>query len=137
MSTRPWQHVLESISGYLLLGQKLLMRKKEFAEAWNFGPEKDGNQTVKTVLIKLSQNWEGLHWHETDKAQPYEANFLYIDSSKARNKLGWQTVWNFDTNLEKTSEWYRELMLNNNVISRQQLTAYLNAAADVKCEWIK
>jgi CDP-glucose 4,6-dehydratase len=137
-ATRPWQHVLESLSGYLLLGQKLLTADKAFAEAWNFGPEPDGNRTVAELLDKLHLQWETIRWHVTDQPQPHhEANLLYLDSAKARSKLGWQSVWSIDATLEKTAEWYRAWLINKDVISRQQLAAYVEAAAKAKIEWAK
>lgn len=135
LATRPWQHVLETLSGYLMLGQKLQTGNVEFSEAWNFGPPPEGNLTVSEVLVKLGQQWERMRWHTTDQRQPHESNLLYLDSSKARNKLGWQPVWNIDTTLQKTTEWYRAWLVNQEVISRQQLGAYIDAAAQAKNEW--
>jgi CDP-glucose 4,6-dehydratase len=136
-ATRPWQHVLESLSGYLLLGQKLLSGEKSCAEAWNFGPEREGNRSVSEVLIKLKDHWETLRWHATDQPQPHEANLLYLDSAKARSKLDWQPVWNLDTTLEKTAEWYRAWLVDKAIISRRQLADYLESAADAGIEWAK
>jgi CDP-glucose 4,6-dehydratase len=76
-----------------------------------------------------------MRWHTTDQPQPHESNLLYLDSSKARNKLGWQPVWNIDTTLQKTTEWYRAWLVNQEVISRQQLGAYIDAAVHAKNEW--
>ncbi len=135
LATRPWQHVLESLSGYLMLGQKLQTGNMEFAEAWNFGPPLEDNRTVSEVLIKMGQKCESMRWHTTDQPQPHESNLLYLDSSKARNKLGWQPVWNIDTTLQKTTEWYRAWLVNQEVISRQQLGAYIDAAVHAKNEW--
>jgi CDP-glucose 4,6-dehydratase len=136
-ATRPWQHVLESLSGYLLLGQKLLSGDQSCAEAWNFGPEREGNRSVSEVLTKLKRQWEALSWHVTEQPQPHETNLLYLDSAKARNKLGWQPVWNFDVTLEKTAEWYRAWLLNRDIISRRQLADYLAAATDTGIGWTK
>ena len=86
-STRPWQHVLESLSGYLVLGQKLLEGHHKCADAWNFGPERDGNRTVADVLTRLSAHWPELAWHVTGQIQPHEAKLLCLDSSKAREEL--------------------------------------------------
>lgn len=136
-ATRPWQHVLESLSGYLLLGQKLLMGEKTRAEAWNFGPEPEGNRTVTEVLGKLSRHWKDIRWHLTDSTHPHEAKVLYLDSTKARNLLGWQPVWNIDITLEKTADWYRAWLEHNEVISRQQLADYLAAAVKSNIEWTR
>lgn len=136
-ATRPWQHVLESLSGYLLLGQRLLQGDKAYAEAWNFGPEPEGNRTVSEVLDKLNSHWSSLRWHVTEKPQPHEATLLYLDSAKARSKLHWQPVWNFDTALEKTAGWYRAWLESGKVTSREQLVDYITAAAQTGVEWAR
>ena len=136
-ATRPWQHVLESLSGYLLLGQKLLKGEKTCAEAWNFGPEPEGNRTVTEVLSKLSRHWTDVRWHLTDSPQPHEANLLYLDSAKARNQLRWRPVWNIDATLEKTADWYRAWLEYSEVISRQQLADYVAAAVKSNIEWAR
>ena len=135
LATRPWQHVLESLSGYLLLGQRLLQGDKTYAEAWNFGPEPEGNRTVSDVLGKLNAHWPSLRWHVTDKPHPHEATLLYLDSAKARGKLHWQPVWNFDAALIKSADWYRAWLEAGNVVSRQQLADYIMAAAQAHIEW--
>ncbi|MCX7628594.1 MAG: CDP-glucose 4,6-dehydratase [Methylophilaceae bacterium] len=136
-ATRPWQHVLESLSGYLLLGQKLLMGDKSFAEAWNFGPEPEGNRTVAEVLDKLQSQWQHLRWHVNEKPQPHEATLLYLDSAKARSRLRWQPVWGIDTALAKTAEWYRAWLESGQVISRQQLADYVATAIQADIPWAK
>ncbi len=137
ISTRPWQHVLESLSGYLLLGQRLLEGDETFAEAWNFGPEPEGNRTVAEVLGKLNQHWGSIRWHITDKPQPHEASLLYLDSSKAHSKLHWQPVWSIDTTLAKTADWYQTWLEDKQTISHQQLTDYISAAKQAKTEWTR
>ncbi len=134
-ATRPWQHVLESLSGYLLLGQSLLTGNPAFAEAWNLGPEPEGNRTVSDVLGKLSRHWETLRWHVTDQPQPHEATLLYLDSAKARTLLRWQPVWNIDATLARTAEWYRVWLKGEAVISRRQLADYMANAAQAHSEW--
>jgi CDP-glucose 4,6-dehydratase len=134
-ATRPWQHVLESLSGYLLLGQRLLERQPGFAEAWNFGPDESGNQTVSTVLSKLNQNWSGLRWHVTGTPQPHEAGLLQLDSTKARTLLEWTPVWGLDEGLKRTADWYRRYLENGEVYSRQQLADYVDAAQAKRIGW--
>ncbi|MEO5327904.1 MAG: CDP-glucose 4,6-dehydratase [Magnetococcus sp. THC-1_WYH] len=136
-ATRPWQHVLDSLSGYLLLGQMLLMGDKTFAEAWNFGPGPEGNRTVSEVLKKINHQWENMRWHVTEEPQPHEANLLYLDSAKAHSKLGWQPVWKIDVTLKKTADWYRAWLQTRQIISRQQLADYIACAAQAKLEWAK
>lgn len=125
-STRPWQHVLESLRGYLALGVRLLERERRFAEAWNFGPGPDDNCTVSEILGKLRGQWDSLRWHVTEHPQPHEATLLYLDSAKARNRLSWHPIWKVDTALVKTAEWYRSWLEAGKVISREQLLSYVD-----------
>ena len=134
-ATRPWQHVLESLSGYLLLGQRLLQRQPGFAEAWNFGPDESGNQTVSTVLSKLNQNWSGLRWHFTGTPQPHEAGLLQLDSTKARTLLEWTPVWGLDEGVKRTADWYRLYLEKGEVCTRQQLADYADAAVAKRISW--
>ena len=134
-ATRPWQHVLESLSGYLLLGQRLLQRDTEFAEAWNFGPDESGNQTVSAVLSKLNQHWDGLRWHVTGTPQPHEAGLLQLDSTKARTLLEWLPVWGLEEGLKRTADWYRLYLEKGEVSTGSQLADYVNAAAAKRLSW--
>jgi len=134
-ATRPWQHVLESLSGYLLLGQRLLERQPGFAEAWNFGPDESGNQPVSAVLSKLTQSWGELRWHVTGAPQPHEAGLLQLDSTKARALLQWLPVWGLDEGLRQTANWYRAYGEKGEVISRQQLADYVAAARAKNIGW--
>jgi CDP-glucose 4,6-dehydratase len=108
-ATRPWQHVLESLHGYLLLGAALLEQGAQHAEAFNFGPDVPDNVSVGALLERLQRHWPELHWEveAADGAAPHEANFLYLDSSKARRQLGWMPNWDLAACLEHTAEWYR------------------------------
>jgi CDP-glucose 4,6-dehydratase len=134
-ATRPWQHVLESLAGYLLLGQKLLEGRPEFATAWNFGPDSGDNRSVEDVLSRLRRHWPALAWHVTPQAQPHEATLLYLDSSKARQQLGWKPVWALDDCLAATAGWYRPWLEQQQVTSRAQLAAYIAAARAAGLAW--
>ena len=136
-ATRPWQHVLESLSGYLLLGQRLLEHKDFFADAWNFGPDDAGNQTVATVLSMLAENWSGLHWYLANTPHPHEASLLKLDSSKARALLDWRPVWNLEESIRQTAKWYRRYLENGEIISRQQLAEYIQLAETRNISWAK
>lgn len=135
-ATRPWQHVLESITGYLLLGQQLLQGQQEFAQAWNFGPELDGNCTVAEVLTRLQRQWPELRWQVTDQPQPHEANLLYLDSAKARSQLHWRPIWPLDQALAATAAWYRAWLADGQVESRRQIADYVEAAHQVQASWV-
>ncbi len=123
-STRPWQHVLEPLAGYLLLGQRLLEGQSEFADAWNFGPSEEANQRVLEVVEGLQRYWPELAWHQSNTQQPHEATYLHLDSTKARRLLGWRPKWNLPKSLEITASWYREYRSAGAVLSHQQLEDY-------------
>lgn len=135
-ATRPWQHVLESLSGYLLLGKKLIEGNNKFSGAWNFGPERNGNRTVAEVLNRLQNYLPEMQWHQTSVQQPHEANLLYLDSTKAYSQLGWEPVWNLDTTLEKTADWYRTFQSSQKTISGEQLAEYVEAAQNAQVGWV-
>ncbi len=134
-ATRPWQHVLESLSGYLALGQQLLAGRAEFADAFNFGPDPEGNRTVASVLSGLQVHWSELNWHTTQQVQPHEANLLYLDSSKAKQQLGWRSVWTLDQTLAATAGWYRQFLQNGIASSHAQLADYVTAARAAGLAW--
>ena len=107
-SVRPWQHVLEPLSGYLMLLKALWENGPKYSEAWNFGPEDDDAQPVGDVLRKMSQFWgTDAVWQHDGENQPHEAVFLKLDISKAKQKLGWRPRWNLDKALENTVAWHK------------------------------
>ncbi len=134
-ATRPWQHVLESLSGYLLLGQKLLNQQPFFADAWNFGPDELGNQTVANILSSISEVWGKLHWHVSDVGHPHEASLLHLDSTKARTLLNWRPVWGLEDGLKETVRWYQIFLEKGEVVSRQQLAEYVMLAKTKNISW--
>lgn len=134
-ATRPWQHVLESLSGYLCLGQKLIEGKSEFSQAWNFGPDTSGDRSVSEVLSRLKAAWPVFDWKVTDKQRPHEATQLRLDSSKARQRLDWRPVWSFEEALDATAKWYQAYIENRLVISLNQLHAYTAAAKQAGLAW--
>lgn len=134
-ATRPWQHVLECLSGYLILGQQLLQGNAAIAEAWNFGPDREGNRQVRQVLTELKNNWPNVDWNCSDVPQPHEAQLLHLDSGKAREKLSWHPVWTFDEGVAATAEWYRAWLDHKEVISIKQLNAYLKLAEERGLSW--
>lgn len=136
-ATRPWQHVLESLSGYLLLGQRLYEGRKEYAEAWNFGPESEGNRTVSDVLEGMKAEWPATAWHVTQQRQLHEATLLQLDCTKARQRLAWRPVWSFDRALKATAAWYRRQMESGEVVSRQQIERYSEDARAARMVWCR
>ena len=104
---RPWQHVLEPLSGYLLLAQKMWEEPNKYCEAWNFGPYEKDIATVKEIVKKVINLWgKGKYEVESD-TQFHEAGLLRLDISKAMIKLGWLPKWDLDTALERTVKWYK------------------------------
>ena len=136
-ATRPWQHVLESLSGYLLLGQRLLDRTPDVQQPWNFGPEAEGNQPVRAVMERIASLWPDMHWHVANDASVHEARLLYLDSGKARTGLQWHPVWNIDAALVATVAWYRSYLDNGVAISELQLDQYGQAARDAGLAWCR
>lgn len=106
-STRPWQHVLEPLSGYLVLAQKLYEEPKNFAEAWNFGPFEDDAKPVDWILNRMVQQWPNSSWSLDDNAHPHEAGYLKLDISKAKSRLGWNPVWRLEQTLARIVNWHR------------------------------
>ena len=133
---RPWQHVLEPLSGYLLLGQGLLEKKKEFAEAWNFGPSDRSSITVLEVVEKMKRAWGRVDFNiETNPNSLHEASLLRLDSSKALMKLKWRNVWGVENAFEKTMNWYKNFYEKGFVLSENDITDYINDAKSMSAEW--
>ena len=111
-ATRPWQHVLDCLSGYLTVACRLLEGDATAAEAYNFGPDQSDNVTVASLLDTLKMHWPQLSWtQDTLRAQqPYEAAYLYLDSSRARQALRWSPRWPLRVAAEKTALWYRSVI---------------------------
>lgn len=105
-AVRPWQHVLEPLSGYLLLAEKLYTEGGAFAEAWNFGPNDDDAKPVSWIVEQLCARAPGAKWQTENAQQLHEAGLLKLDSSKAKAKLGWAPRWNLEVALSKTIEWH-------------------------------
>lgn len=133
-ATRPWQHVLEPLSGYLALGQQLLIGRKEFADGWNFGPHKDNNLSVLELVKEAQKNWNEINYRIDKDRHPHEAEFLMLDSSKALKLLQWEPVWNFAKTVEKTIIWYKEFYENNKIITEENINSYIK---DAKAKFVK
>ncbi|MBI4650200.1 CDP-glucose 4,6-dehydratase [Candidatus Desantisbacteria bacterium] len=137
-ATRPWQYVLEPLSGYLLLGQKLLEGKKEFSDAWNFGPKDENNVKVETLVKNFKKHWNKIDYKiKINKNNPHEAGFLKLDWSKALLKMKWMPNWDFNKTIEMTVKWYKEFYENKKIISLYTLNEYIKDAESKNLEWIK
>ncbi|HEY6871441.1 MAG TPA: CDP-glucose 4,6-dehydratase [Geobacteraceae bacterium] len=107
-AVRPWQHVLEPLSGYLLLAQRLLEDGACCAQGWNFGPHDDDARPVAWIVQKMCAAWGGDAAYEIDRGEhPHEAHYLKLDCSKARMELGWRAGWGLEKALDSIIEWTR------------------------------
>ena len=106
-ATRPWQHVLEPLSGYLALAEYLFNSGQAGAQGWNFGPGEEDAKPVHWLLERLTAGLPGTSWHHLGGEHLHEAGYLKLDSSKARNVLGWHPRWMLGGALQKTVEWHQ------------------------------
>ncbi len=126
-AVRPWQHVLDPLSGYLALGAELLIGKAHLAQPFNFGPATDAVKTVEEVLGAMQQHWPAIapQFPKLEN-QPHEATLLSVDSSNANRLLQWQPRWNVAQAIEKTANWYRSFYESGAVMTERQLEDYYN-----------
>ena len=121
LSTRPWQHVLEPLSGYLVLAQELFLNGDNFAEGWNFGPKDEDCKPVSWILDQMVKSWgNNASWIIDKKINPHEAVFLKLDCSKASNRLKWNPKWNLQLTLKSIVNWH-QLYINGGDVKKQCL----------------
>jgi CDP-glucose 4,6-dehydratase len=127
-ATRPWQHVLEPLSGYLLLGTKLLQGQEAFTGAWNFGPEKKSIVPVYQVVDLVIRNWGSGRWVTApDSGDLHEATLLSLDISKAKTRLKWRPKWDINRAVHETVRWYRAVDKKNAYqLCAEQIAEYMN-----------
>ena len=147
-STRPWQHVLEPLSGYLLLGQALSIGKIGSGNAFNFGPKSDQIKTVAELLDSLSKNWD-MNINQSDLIKinksfegiTHEAGLLKLNCDKVLSKINWKPVLEFEETIRFTSNWYREYYLEKNIdmfnYSLKQIELYVELANKRNLNWAK
>jgi CDP-glucose 4,6-dehydratase len=145
-ATRPWQHVLEPLSGYLALGASLDQAKRQqdlprlarLTGAFNFGPPLDSNRPVRSLVAEILRHWPGSWTDQPDVGAVHEANLLNLATDKAHHLLGWHAVWDFGTTLAKTVRWYRQHHdhpVTAGEITRQQIQLYCQQAAQRGLGW--
>jgi len=145
-ATRPWQHVVEPLSGYLLLGQRIYTdmnnaKNKTLCTAYNFGPGIESNQSVESLVSEVCRHWPGKWKIQSDSNEPHEAGLLSLNTDKAWHYLGWRPVWDFETTVKETVRWYREIVetqpdVEKTVeITRKQILAYYQQAKRKKIKW--
>lgn len=127
---RPWQHVLEPLSGYVLLAEHLLREPQAYAQAWNFGPAEGDVKPVQWIVERLVATWgEGARWLLDDQLHPHEATYLNLDASLAAARLGWRPRWRLEQALDATVEWHRALRDGQDMraLSLTQIQRYLTS----------
>lgn len=135
-ATRPWQHVLEPLSGYLCLGRRLLAGEQSFADAWNFGPGDNSSVSVEEIVAEVQRHWPDFT-HEVihHPHAAHEARLLRLDCSKARDLLGWKGIWDCSTAVEKTINWYKSYYHSGKVSSSDDLRTYIDDARRAGVTW--
>lgn len=126
-ATRPWQHVLEPLSGYLTLAVKLFSQGPKYAEAWNFGPNEDDAQNVEWITKTICKLWgDGASYSIDTNSHPHEANYLKLDCSKAKAELGWVPKWNIERALSSIVNWNKAYLDNEDIsdVMAQQIKDY-------------
>lgn len=129
LATRPWQHVLEPLSGYLILAQNLYNEGSEFAEGWNFGPKDEDCKSVSWILDQMVAKWgNGAAWQVDEHNNPHEAGYLKLDCSKASKKLHWQPKWNLEFSLDAIVNWHQDWLSGKNIKEQclREIKAYQN-----------
>jgi len=141
-SIRPWQHVLEPVSGTLCLARKMIDGPNEFAEAWNIGPKSTNNiTTVKKLVSTIINEWGEGSWEDISKKndQIHEANFLSLDSTKAMSRLDWKPIYSINEAISKTISWYnvyynkKQDMLSFTI---SQIEDYIKKASQIGVGWV-
>jgi CDP-glucose 4,6-dehydratase len=126
-AVRPWQHVLDPLCGYLTLAEKLCQDPERFSESWNLGPDESETLSVSEVLRRLTELWgPGISWRLDDGAHPHEAQYLKLDCTKAKTRLGWEPRWNLNSALRATVQWYKAHQSNQDLraLTEEQIHLY-------------
>lgn len=129
LSIRPWQHVLEPLSGYILLAEKLFTHGPAFNGPWNFGPNANDEQPVQWIVETLAKKWNGeRQWHTTLPEGPHEAKYLKLDCTKTKKKLLWKPKWNLEETLDHIVQWQQSYLLQENVrqLCLNEINEHLN-----------
>lgn len=127
LATRPWQHVLEPLSGYLVLAENLYLYGNDYAEAWNFGPKDESCKPVEWILDKMVANWgNDSRWELDESNNPHEAGYLKLDCSKAASELKWTPKWNLEHTLNLIVNWHQDWKSekNMNTVCLKEIASY-------------
>jgi CDP-glucose 4,6-dehydratase len=148
VATRPWQHVLEPLSGYLWLGAALAAPQASgfkfppstYASAFNFGPALASNRTVAELVQEILKNWPGQWEDKSDPHAPHEAKLLNLATDKAHHFLGWSPAWPFGETIARTVAWYRDAAAPStdiHALTTGQITAYTESARTAGLAWAR
>lgn len=141
LATRPWQHVLEPLSGYLNLAMALRKDVSLHGEPFNFGPPAQQNHSVGELVAAMSIHWDQVRWEDVSAqcGGPYESGLLKLNCDKAHHNLGWHAVWNFEDTVRETILWYKHFYENQSKLiaefSRRQVANYVEAARSQGLPW--
>jgi CDP-glucose 4,6-dehydratase len=142
-AVRPWQHVLESLSGYLWLAALMWEQGAKYSSAWNFGPNNFDNLTVGQLVDGIIERWGSGGWTDAsvnNVLQPHEANILRLDCTKAQSLLSWSPVYGIDESINATVDWYRNYYLESSSdlydVTLAQIQAYVEKAKDIGLSWV-
>lgn len=135
-AVRPWQHVLESLSGYLQLGHSLLTGR-HVEGPWNFGPADTATLSVREMVARLQSHWPGVQVEAATGQHPREADILMLDSSQAARELNWTSVWDAEMAIGRTIDWYRAYYLHGELRSREDLDTYIEDARVAGIPWAR
>lgn len=136
-ATRPWQHVLEPLSGYLALGERLLASPQGAADAWNFGPVQADHLEVGTFASRFAAHWDAVRVSTDPGPHPHEATLLHLDCGKAARGLGWRPVWDVGTAIARTAAWYRHWHAGRGASTREDLACYIEDARRGGLAWAR
>ena len=126
-SVRPWQHVLDCLNGYLLLGAKLLNEEREFAESWNFAPYSFESKTVQEIALIGKSIWAEMEFEFEKPADDFhEAGLLKLDNTKSLSRLQWKPMWDTETAVAHTIEWYRSYYKDRTILTNKQIESFLS-----------
>ncbi|MHB1099242.1 MAG: CDP-glucose 4,6-dehydratase, partial [Burkholderiales bacterium] len=143
LATRPWQHVLEPLSGYLNLAMALSSGPELHGEPFNFGPPARQNHTVGALVSEMSQYWDQVRWEDISAQHggPYESGLLKLNCDKALHHLRWHAVWDFEATVRETVLWYRHYYEQPDQsianFSLQQIEAYVRSAREQGLAWVQ
>jgi len=131
-ATRPWQHVLEPLGGYLLLAERLFNEGPQLASAFNFGPTLNSNRSVRELIEEALLHWPGSWLDRSNPQAPHEAERLHLQIDKAHHQLGWRPRWPFATTVARTVAWYRAVHegASPRACCLADLAAYQQAGSD-------